>query len=125
MHASQHTHTHTGKVHLASNVGMACCKDENKLTVVRYLRLAAVPDNTPLPMTMLSKLWQLSGEQEAEQCANLLQQLGVMRVAFLYDSSAWALVDIGHLKHLQVSCTQTRLHQSTRYKPSLRVSRTG
>ena len=71
-----HTHTHTGKVHLASNVGMACCKDENKLTVVRYLRLAAVPDNTPLPMTMLSKLWQLSGEQEAEQCANLLLSLG-------------------------------------------------
>ncbi|KAA6423724.1 MAG: hypothetical protein FRX49_06295 [Trebouxia sp. A1-2] len=67
----------------------------------RYLRLAVVPDNTPLPMTMLSKLWRLSGEREAEGCANLLQQLGIMRVAFLYDGSAWALVDGAHLKHLQ------------------------
>lgn len=70
----------------------------------RYLRLAAVPENTPLPMTMLSKLWRLSGEREAESCANVLQQLGIMRVAFLYDGSAWALVDGAHLKHLQVCC---------------------
>lgn len=67
----------------------------------RYLRLAVVPDSTPLPMTMLSKLWRLSGEGDAEGCANLLQQLGIMRVAFLYDGSAWALVDGAHLKHLQ------------------------
>lgn len=66
------------------------------------MRLAVVPDNTPLPMTMLSKLWQLPGQGEAETSANLLQQLGIMRVAFLYDGSAWALVDTGHLKHLQV-----------------------
>ena len=77
----------------------------------RYLRLAAVPDNTPLPMTMLSKLWRLSGEREAESCANLLQQLGIMRVAFLYDGSAWALVDGSHLKHLQVCCTPCRSSQ--------------
>lgn len=70
--------------------------------VCRYMRLAVVPDNTPLPMTMLSKLWQLPGQGEAETAANLLQQLGIMRVAFLYDGSAWALVDTGHLKHLQV-----------------------
>ncbi|KAL3139891.1 hypothetical protein ABBQ38_004185 [Trebouxia sp. C0009 RCD-2024] len=67
----------------------------------RYMRLAVVPDNTPLPMTMLSKLWQLPGLREAEDSANLLQQMGIMRVAFLYDGSAWALVDTGHLKHLQ------------------------
>lgn len=66
------------------------------------MRLAVVPDNTPLPMTMLSKLWQLPGLREAEDSANLLQQMGIMRVAFLYDGSAWALVDTGHLKHLQV-----------------------
>ena len=66
------------------------------------MRLAVVPDNTPLPMTMLSKLWQLPGQGEAEKSANMLQQLGIMRVAFLYDGSAWALVDTGHLKHLQV-----------------------
>ena len=71
----------------------------------RYMRLAVVPDNTPLPMTMLSKLWQLPGQGEAENSANLLQQLGIMRVAFLYDGSAWALVDTGHLKHLQVAHT--------------------
>lgn len=73
------------------------------MLLCRYMRLAVVPDNTPLPMTMLSKLWQLPGQGEAETLANLLQQLGIMRVAFLYDGSAWALVDTGHLKHLQVS----------------------
>lgn len=66
------------------------------------MRLAVVPDNTPLPMTMLSKLWHLPGEGDAEASANLLQHLGIMRVAFLYDGSAWALVDNNHLKHLQV-----------------------
>lgn len=80
------------------------CKPDALWPAHRYLRLAVVPDNTPLPMTMLRKLWQLSGEREAEGCANLLQQLGIMRVAFLYDGSAWALVDGAHLKHLQVSC---------------------
>ena len=76
----------------------------------RYMRLAVVPDNTPLPMTMLSKLWQLPGLREAEDSANMLQQMGIMRVAFLYDGSAWALVDTGHLKHLQVcSCTLSSL----------------
>eukprot|EP00891_Asterochloris_glomerata_P002441 jgi/Astpho2/2441/Aster-05689 len=67
----------------------------------RYLKLAVVPDNTPLPMTMLVKLWRVSGEQDAEATANLMEQGGIMRVACLYDGSAWALVDSGHLKHLQ------------------------
>ena len=80
------------------------CKPHALWHAHRYLRLAVVPDSTPLPMTTLSKLWRLSGEREAEACANLLQQLGIMRVAFLYDGSAWALVDGAHLKHLQVSC---------------------
>lgn len=87
----------------------------------RYMRLTAVPENTPLPMTMLSKLWQLPGQGEAEESANLLQQLGIMRVAFLYDGSAWALVDTGHLKHLQVTlptCSQSFYHLSgTRQQP--------
>ena len=79
------------------------------------MRLAVVPDSTPLPMTMLSKLWQLSGQEEAENSANLLQQLGIMRVAFLYDGSAWALVDTGHLRHLQVgSLTHPLLSPPTR-----------
>ncbi|DBB08019.1 TPA: hypothetical protein ACH3X3_009392 [Trebouxia sp. C0006] len=77
------------------------CKSDASWHAHRYLRLAVVPDSTPLPMTTLSKLWRLSGEREAEACANLLQQLGIMRVAFLYDGSAWALVDGAHLKHLQ------------------------
>ena len=58
-------------------------------------------------MTMLSKLWKLSSEQEAAGYANLLQQLGIMRVACLYDGSAWALVDAAHLNHLQVSSFAT------------------
>ena len=65
-------------------------------------------------MTMLRKLWRVSGEHEAEGCANLLQQLGIMRVAFLYDSSAWALVDTAHLRHLQVSlvlCNAVACHR--------------
>ena len=69
----------------------------------RYMRLAVVPDNTPLPMTMLSKLWQQPAEGDAEASANMLQQLSIMRVAFLYDGSAWALVDNNHMKHLQVA----------------------
>ena len=72
------------------------------LCICRYLKLAVVPDNTPLPMTMLVKLWRVSGEQDAEATANLMEQGGIMRVACLYDGSAWALVDSGHLKHLQV-----------------------
>ena len=72
------------------------------LCTCRYLKLAVVPDNTPLPMTMLVKLWRVSGEQDAEATANLMEQGGIMRVACLYDGSAWALVDSGHLKHLQV-----------------------
>ena len=72
------------------------------LYICRYLKLAVVPDNTPLPMTMLVKLWRVSGEQDAEATANLMEQGGIMRVACLYDGSAWALVDSGHLKHLQV-----------------------
>lgn len=33
-----------------------------------------------------------------------MQQLSVLRVAQLYDGSAWALVDATHLQHLQVWC---------------------
>ena len=72
----------------------------------RYTRLAVVPDNTPLPMTMLRKLWQLASEREAEECCYMLQQLSILRVAQLYDGSAWALVDATHLKHLQVYVTR-------------------
>ena len=72
--------------------------------VCRYTRLAVVPDNTPLPMTMLRKLWQLSSEQEAEECCYRLQQLSILRIAQLYDGSSWALVDATHLKDLQVHC---------------------
>lgn len=71
-------------------------------TTCRYTRLAVVPDNTPLPMTMLRKLWQLASEREAEDCCYMLQQLSILRIAQLYDGSAWALVDATHLKHLQV-----------------------
>lgn len=66
------------------------------------MRLAVVPENTPLPMTMLCKLWSLSSERQAEECCYLMQQLSVLRVAQLYDGSAWALVDATHLQHLQV-----------------------
>ncbi|KAK9840975.1 hypothetical protein WJX81_003475 [Elliptochloris bilobata] len=58
----------------------------------RFLALAVVPLDTPLPMAMLAALWRLSSLADAEATANLLEGQGVMRVAWLQDGSAWALV---------------------------------
>ena len=69
----------------------------------RFLDLAVVPSETPLPMSMLRRLWSLGSDADAEATANLLNQLGVMKVACLTDSTAWALVQPGHLKALHVS----------------------
>lgn len=69
----------------------------------RFLALAVVPVDTPLPMSMLRRLWSLKSNADAEATANLLAQLGVMKVACLADSTAWALVQPSHLKALQVS----------------------
>ena len=71
----------------------------------RFMDLAVVPVETPLPMSMLQRLWSLSSDTDAEATANLLNQLGVMKVACLTDSTAWALVQPGHLKALHVSST--------------------
>ena len=69
----------------------------------RFLDLAVVPVEAPLPMSMLRRLWGLGSDTDAEATANLLNQLGVMKVACLTDSTAWALVQPGHLKALHVS----------------------
>ena len=68
----------------------------------RFLALAVVPADTPLPMSMLQRLWALKSRSDAEATANMLEQLGVMKVACLADSTAWALVQPGHLKALHV-----------------------
>ena len=39
----------------------------------RYEALAVVPPDTPLPMTMLRRLWGLASEPDAEATANLLE----------------------------------------------------
>lgn len=69
----------------------------------RVLALAVVPVDTPLPMSMLRRLWTLKTSADAEATANLLAQLGIMKVACLADNSAWALVQPTHLKALHVS----------------------
>jgi hypothetical protein len=38
-----------------------------------YLSLCIVPNDTPLPMTMLARLWRTT-EEDAEASANLLEQ---------------------------------------------------
>jgi hypothetical protein len=39
----------------------------------RYGQLAVVPADTPLPMTMLKRLWGLASESDAEATANLFE----------------------------------------------------
>ncbi|KAK9810336.1 hypothetical protein WJX72_008917 [[Myrmecia] bisecta] len=67
----------------------------------RYVRLAVVPSDTPLPMSMLMRLWSPGSETDAEATANMMEDRSIMRVACLYDGSAWALVQAEHLKLLQ------------------------
>ena len=38
-----------------------------------YARLMVVPPDTPLPMTMLKKLWNLQAEDQAEATAHLFE----------------------------------------------------
>lgn len=54
-------------------------------------------------MSMLQRLWSVPSAHDAEATANLLSQLGVMKVACLTDNTAWALVQPGHLRALTVS----------------------
>ena len=69
----------------------------------RFMALAVVPVDTPLPMSMLQRLWAVATPDDAEATANLMSQLGVMKVACLADNTAWALVQPGHLKALHVT----------------------
>ena len=48
---------------------------------MRYVRLAVVPSDTPLPMSMLMRLWDLGSESDAEATANMMEDRGIMRVA--------------------------------------------
>ncbi len=57
------------------------CKPDALWHAHRYLRLAVVPDNTPLPMTMLSKLWQLTA-----MCQKLHAKLEAVCWAKTYSS---------------------------------------
>jgi len=68
----------------------------------RFLALGILPSETPLPMSMLRRLWGLASDSDAEATANLLNHLGVMKVACLTDNTAWALVHPSHRKALQV-----------------------
>lgn len=77
-----------------------CCLVQNMWD--RFLALAVVPVDTPLPMSMLRRLWGLNSDADAEATGNLLNQLGVLKIACLTDNSAWALVQPGHLKALHV-----------------------
>ncbi|CAL8467022.1 g6558 [Coccomyxa elongata] len=63
----------------------------------RYTRLGVVPPDTPLPMNMLKRLWCLENESDAEATANLFESKGIMRVACLFDGTAWGLVMPDHL----------------------------
>jgi hypothetical protein len=71
-------------------------------TLCRYVRLVVIPKGTPVPMRMLAKLWDLLDEADAEATSNMLEERGVMRVAHLFDGSAWALVAPEHLEGLEV-----------------------
>lgn len=53
----------------------------------RYGRLGVVPPDTPLPMTMLKRLWGLASETDAEATANLFESkvLAVFDVNEIYE----------------------------------------
>eukprot|EP00208_Stichococcus_sp_RCC1054_P006330 CAMPEP_0206141976 /NCGR_PEP_ID=MMETSP1473-20131121/14954_1 /ASSEMBLY_ACC=CAM_ASM_001109 /TAXON_ID=1461547 /ORGANISM="Stichococcus sp, Strain RCC1054" /LENGTH=483 /DNA_ID=CAMNT_0053536755 /DNA_START=219 /DNA_END=1666 /DNA_ORIENTATION=+ len=70
----------------------------------RFLRLAVLQPNLPIPMPTLRHLWGLQDLQDAEASAMILEERGLMRVACLADGSAWALVQPEHLARLQMSC---------------------
>lgn len=68
-----------------------------------YMCLAVVPPDTPLPMCMLARLWNLADENDAEASANMLESRGIVKVASLYDGSVWALLQPEHMENLSVS----------------------
>lgn len=70
----------------------------------RFLRLAVLQPNLPIPMSTLRHLWGLDDASDAEATATMLQARGLMRVACLADGSAWALVQPSVLDRLQASC---------------------
>eukprot|EP00884_Botryococcus_braunii_P009373 jgi/Botrbrau1/18437/Bobra.0072s0025.1 len=79
----------------------------------RYMALCVVPNDTPLPMSMLSRLWRTT-EDDAEATASMFDEKGIMRVASLYDGSAWGLVSPQVLQALQAACAATAVSHHQR-----------
>lgn len=53
--------------------------------------LAVLPQDVPVPMTLLQRLWDLDSPFAAEGVTHQLERCGVMRTAQLDDGSTWAL----------------------------------
>lgn len=64
-----------------------------------FRRLGVIPADTPVPMTMLARLWALpGGVQAAVELAEELRGREVLRCVTLDDGSIWALVAAEHIE---------------------------
>lgn len=63
--------------------------------------LAVLPADVPLPMSLLSRLW-CTNVSDAQAAAQVLGDLGCMRLATLQDGSAWALLPSPMFEEIQV-----------------------
>lgn len=70
----------------------------------RYQQLAVIPDDVPIPLTLLCMLWgvmQPVPMRDAEAAAWIMEGKKIMRVAALEDGSLWCMINAEHSSQLK------------------------